>query len=108
MSYSTFITIYSGNKLPPFFIGYCKTDQIYSGFHGCPTDDTDWQLELQKNNSLFKTKIIKSFDTEKQAINYTNRLLIYFKCGNNPMLANKYISWFARFFSKLFVRKWCP
>ncbi len=104
MSYSTYITIYSGNKLPPFFIGYCKTEQIGSGFHGCPKDDTDWRTELQQNQSLFKTKIIKTFKTEKQAIQYTNRLLIYFRCGSNPMLANKYMSWFARVFTKWFVR----
>ena len=59
--YCIYLTIYLGDKLPPFYIGSTSTDKIKKGYHGSVTSvkyKHIWDNELKTNNHLFKTFVI--------------------------------------------------
>lgn len=69
--YCTYLTVYTGNKLPPFYIGSTIVDKISSGYHGSVKSKkykTIWSRELKVNPSAFKTKIISTHSTRKDAL----------------------------------------
>lgn len=93
--YCTYITIYIGNKLPPFYIGYSTISKINRGYHGTVTSKKHkkvWIEEMKRNPSFFKTKIIKIFDTRESAINHESYLHKHFNVDVNPMYINEAIS----------------
>jgi len=69
--YCTYVTFYSGNKLPPFYIGYSKVINVMKGYHGSILS-RKWRdiyrLELKENPHLFTTEIINTFETRKEAL----------------------------------------
>lgn len=72
--YCTYVTFYSGNKLPPFYIGSTYSDRVLKkNYHGS-VKSKKWQSiynqELKENQHLFKTEIIDTFETRKEAIAY--------------------------------------
>lgn len=71
--YCVYLTVYRGNKLPPFYIGSTSIDKINSGYHGSVRSKkyrAIWETELRTNQNLFSTKIIKTFDTRSSALAY--------------------------------------
>lgn len=69
--YCTYLTVYRGNKLPPFYIGSSKIDLIESGYRGSVSSKkykNIWEDELINNPHLFKTYIITSHDSRKSAL----------------------------------------
>lgn len=93
--YCTYLTIYSGNKLPPFYIGYTKVDSIEKGYHGTVVSKlykTIWQEELKQNPHLFKTIILRKYEDKKEA---QQRELFLQKSLNvimNPLYINRAIA----------------
>ncbi len=70
MKYCTYLTVYSGNKLPMFYIGFTRTEKIAAGYHGTVTSkkySTIWKAELSANQELFKTKILTYHDIMRDA-----------------------------------------
>ena len=68
--FCTYITVYKGNKLPPFYIGYTKTENISKGYRGsvCSKEYKKiWYEELKNNEHLFSTHIISLHKTKKEA-----------------------------------------
>ena len=68
--YCTYLTIYLGNKLPPFYIGSSTIDRINSGYRGSVSSKKYkiiWESELKLNPHLFQTKIISTHQTSKEA-----------------------------------------
>jgi hypothetical protein len=69
--YCTYLTTYSGNKLPPFYIGTSTVDKVSTkNYHGSVLSNQYakiWHSELKKNSHLFKTFILGTFDTRKEA-----------------------------------------
>jgi hypothetical protein len=50
--YCTYLTIYSGNKLPPFYIGSTSVNRISNGYHGSVSSKrykSIWLEELKTN-----------------------------------------------------------
>jgi len=69
--YCTYLTIYSGNKLPPFYIGSTSVEKIEKGYRGTVCSKKYKQLwisEMKENPNLFKTKIITKHTTRKEAL----------------------------------------
>ena len=69
--YCTYLTTYSGKKLPPFYIGSSSVDRIKEGYHGSVHSKKYkqiWKNELKQNPHFFKTKIISLHGTRKEAI----------------------------------------
>ncbi len=68
--YCTYLTTYSGNKLPPFYIGSTNVIKINNGYRGSVASNKYkeiWESEIITNPQLFKTKILKTYDTRKLA-----------------------------------------
>ena len=60
--YCTYLTVYSGNKLPPFYIGSSSIDIINNGYRGSVSSKEYkqiWKTELKNNSHLFKIMIIE-------------------------------------------------
>jgi hypothetical protein len=89
--YVTYITLYRGNKLPPFYIGYTSKEKIGKGYRGSVTSKKYkdiWKLEIKNNPHLFKTKIIKEFTSKLEAILHEEKIHIQFNVDNNPLYTN--------------------
>lgn len=69
--YCTYLTIYHGNKLPPFYIGSSRVDRIKNGYRGSVSSKKYkeiWKNELSNNPHLFKTYILTYHDSQKMSI----------------------------------------
>ncbi len=59
--FCTYLTTYSGNKLPLFYIGSSSVERVNNGYHGSVKSkaySTIWKSELKHNPHLFKTRIL--------------------------------------------------
>jgi hypothetical protein len=96
LKYCTYITFYSGNKLPPFYIGYGMVDNILNkNYHGSVTSRVYkalWLDELKENPHLFKTVILSTYDNNTKAQAREIKLLRFFRANMNPMYINKGIA----------------
>ena len=71
MKYCVYLIIYSGNKLPPFYIGSSSIKKIEEGYMGSVTSKKYkhiYKKELKNNPSLFKLKIISKQKTRREAL----------------------------------------
>ena len=94
MKYCVYLTIYSGNKLPPYYIGYSTIKKVHNGYHGTVTSKkykTIWQNELINNSNLFKTKILSQYKTIAEAKKRESEIQSYFKVDTNSMYINMFI-----------------
>lgn len=69
--YCTYVTFYSGDKLPPFYIGSTSIKKIASGYHGSVCSKKWKQIyknEIENNPSLFDTEIINTFTNRQEAL----------------------------------------
>ena len=69
--YCTYLTVYTGNKLPPFYIGSSSLKNIENGYCGTVKSNKYkkiWKEELKNNRHLFKTKIVTKHDCRKKAL----------------------------------------
>lgn len=93
LKYCVYLTIYSGNKLPPFYIGYCKSERIiFKDYHGSASSKKYkeiWQKELLENPSLFKTKILKFFEKSIDAATLENKFQLQLNVVYNPLYINQ-------------------
>ncbi|ULA52519.1 hypothetical protein [Enterobacter phage vB-EclM_KMB20] len=71
MKYITYLTIYSGTKLPPFYIGSTYLEKhIKDHYHGSIKSKKykeTYDKELKEHPELFDSCIIEEFDTRKEA-----------------------------------------
>jgi hypothetical protein len=68
--YCTYLTIYRGNKLPPFYIGSSSVENINKGYHGSVCSrkyKQTWTDEIRNNPHLFTTKIVTTHSSRKEA-----------------------------------------
>lgn len=97
----TYLTIYSGNKLPPFYIGSSDIQRIENNYHGSVKSikysDT-WKEELKNNPQLFKTKIISYHETRKDAL--AKEYYLHHKLGvvKSPLYINQSLATVNGFF----------
>ena len=99
MKYCTYITFYRGNKLPPFYIGYSSIKKINEGYNGSVSSQKYqyiWLKERKDNIHLFSTKIIKTFNTRKEANIHEEYLQTFLNVHKNSMYINMSIG-FAKF-----------
>ena len=69
-NYCTYLTIYKGNLLPPLYIGSTSINRLESGYRGsvCSKEyKRIWKSELKNNPHLFKTSIVTTHETRKEA-----------------------------------------
>jgi len=89
--YVTYLTIYSGNKLPPFYIGSTSLDKVNNGYRGTVVSKrykSIWKQELKENPQLFKTKTISYHNTRKEALTKEDSLQRKLNVIQSPMYIN--------------------
>lgn len=92
--YCTYLTIYHGNKLPPFYIGYSTVKKVEKGYHGtvCSKEYKDiWKQELTNNPHLFTTKILSKHTLILEAQQKEQTLQKQCNVIYNPLYVNKAI-----------------
>lgn len=100
--FCTYLTIYSGNKLPMFYIGSSSVNKVLNeNYHGSVTSkkykDT-WKQEIKQNPHLFKTKILKEFHSRKNATYHERKLQVKLNIVRSPMYINMAIASVNGFF----------
>jgi hypothetical protein len=68
--YCTYLTTYSGNKFPPFYIGSSTVSRISNGYQGSVSSKMYkelWDQEIKTNPHLFKTRVISTHSSGKEA-----------------------------------------
>jgi len=96
--FCVYLTIYSGNKLPPFYIGSGTThklmnkDRPYRGSVASKRYCEIWKSEILFNPQLFKTKIIKFFETRDEAFDYEEYLHRKLNVIKNVLYVNRGIA----------------
>lgn len=94
MNYCTYLTVYSGNKLPPFYVGYSSIKRINNGYRGSVVSrlyKAIWKEEQKNRPELFRTIITTQHETENEAkakeIQIQTRLGVVY----NPLYVNQSI-----------------
>lgn len=70
INFCVYLTTYSGNKLPPFYIGSSSLKKIDKGYKGSVCSEeykSIWKSEIQQNPHLFKTFVISKHKNRKEA-----------------------------------------
>jgi hypothetical protein len=91
MKFCTYLTIYRGNRLPPFYIGYSSISKIESGYRGSVSSKCYreiWNHEIKNNPTLFSTKILKTFDNMISAKSHEFKLQKHLNVHTNPLYVN--------------------
>ena len=102
--YCTYLTIYYGNKMPMFYIGYTLTIKYMNGFdayHGSVSSRKYfqiWKQELKENPHLFKTRILTFHDTKEDALKTEIKFQKHNNADKNPLFINQSIG-NVRFFN---------
>lgn len=91
--YCVYLTIYSGNKLPPFYVGYGKVKNIEErGYRGSVRSKKYreiWKKELEESPHLFRTIIIKKFEDWDDAAKKEGKLQLALRVWENPLYINQ-------------------
>lgn len=93
--FCTYITTYSGNLLPPFYIGSTSVKRINEGYRGSVTSrkyKSIWKLENLNNPHLFKTRILTYHGNRKQAFIRENQFHWKLKVIKNPLYVNQTVA----------------
>lgn len=99
--YCTYLTTYHGNKLPQFYIGSTSIKIIRTGYHGSVKSKLYkeiWNSEILNNPHLFKTKIISTHGTRKEALNKEKILQERLNVVKSSMYINQAIATVNGFF----------
>jgi hypothetical protein len=89
--YCVYLTIYSGNKLPMFYIGSTSIEKIKNGYLGSVSSrryKTIWKNEVKSNPSLFSVRIISSHDNRDDATKKESKLQSKLKVHKNDLYIN--------------------
>ena len=91
LDYCVYLTIYSGNKLPPFYIGSSTIQKVNDGYHGSVKSkkyEKLWRSELKHNPQLFKTRLIRTFATKRDALAHERKIHLLLNVTHNPLYVN--------------------
>lgn len=91
-SYCVYLTVYSGNKLPIFYLGSSNIKKVANGYRGSVSSKEYgkiWNQELKDNPTLFKTIIISEHLTRTEAFDHEEHLQKARKVVTNPLYINR-------------------
>ena len=69
--YVCYLTIYEGDKFPPYYVGSTSKEKILNGYRGSVSSKAYkelWKLEQKENPQLFNTIILSEHETRKSAL----------------------------------------
>lgn len=94
--YCTYLTVYRGSKLPPFYIGSKDTKSVLDGYRGSVVSKEYKEIfkeELANNPNLFDTKIISFHSSREEAYHKERSLHCFLQVHINPLYINKTIAY---------------
>ena len=89
-----YLTIYGGNKLPPFYIGSAWKKNLDKGYRGSVNSikyKEIWRAEIKTNPQLFTTKIISTLASREEAYKRENEIQRKLNVDTNDLYINQYI-----------------
>jgi len=90
--FCVYLTMYKGNKLPPFYVGSSSIKKINAGYRGSVASvkySKMWRKELKDNPHLFTTKIISKCATRQIAFDRENLIQHKFNTVKSSMYINE-------------------
>ncbi len=93
--YCTYLTTYSGDKLPPLYIGSTSIEKINDRYHGSVVSKKYreiWITELKENPHLFETRILTTHETREEALEEEVRYQIEHDVVRSPEYINMSIA----------------
>ena len=93
--FCTYLTIYTGNKMPMFYIGYSTVQKVETGYGGSVSSKEFrciWILERKQNPYLFKTIILTRHVSREEAIEREFRFQKSLRAHTSPMYINRGLS----------------
>ena len=90
--YCTYLTRYSGTRLPPFYIGSTSLERLSRGYRGSASSKEYreiWKRCLVEEPELFSTEVLKVFDTRKEAFEEECKLQEELDAIASPLYINK-------------------
>lgn len=92
LEWCVYVVTYSGDKLPPFYVGYTRTKRLLKeNYHGSIRSKKwkdIWRTELELFPTLFRRKIIRTFSTREEASGFEREFLSHFDAKNNSLFYN--------------------
>lgn len=89
-----YLTVYMGNKLPPFYIGYTSLDKILKGYRGSVASKKYkhiWYKELKENPQLFEIHSLGTSFDKKEVMMLEEYYQRAFNVHRNPLYTNQNI-----------------
>jgi hypothetical protein len=89
--YCVYVTAYSGEKLPKYYVGSTSVDKIKNGYRGSVSSKEwgfIWNMELKQNPQLFSTLIISTHDTRSEALEAE----LDYQIKNNVVISEQWIN----------------
>jgi hypothetical protein len=90
--FCVYLTIYSGNRLPPFYIGSTSLCRLAKGYVGSVVSKrygAIWKAERTRRPHLFRTIVLATFASREQAFEREKDLQRKLKVISNPLYANR-------------------
>jgi hypothetical protein len=101
--FCTYLTIYSGDKLPRRYIGSTATDKVFNGYHGSVKSKRyreTWEKEIEENPSLFKTRVLTLHETREEAIQKEKELHLFYDVVKSDLYINESVAQPNGFFGR--------
>jgi hypothetical protein len=90
--YCVYLTVYKGNKLPPFYIGSSSIKNVKNGYRGSVASKLYhkiWKSELRDNPALFTTRVLSTHATDKEARQQELKLHKLFNVVKSELYMNR-------------------
>ena len=90
--YCTYLTVYTGNKLPPFYVGCSTLARIKQGYHGSVSSKkykTIWKEELLNHSERFRSVVLTTHKTKEAAIEREHKFHIALQVASHPLYINQ-------------------
>jgi hypothetical protein len=87
----TYLTVYSGEKLPPFYIGSTTEERLAKGYHGSIRSvkyRLVWEHEIKFHPDLFETRILSTHSDREEALAKEEEIQKLFDVVRSPLFAN--------------------
>lgn len=101
--YCTYVTTYTGNKLPPFYIGSTSLAKISEGYKGSVRSKkwkTIYKEELKNFPEKFRIEVLKTFQDRTKALEYELELHIANDVVRSKWFFNESLATVNGFFGK--------
>jgi hypothetical protein len=93
--FCTYVTLYRGAKLPPFYIGHSTTEKVALGYGGSVSSRAYrdiWKAERKARPELFRTRILSTHSTREAAVEREVFLQRAMCVTQNPLYTNAAIA----------------